>query len=234
MSTEGRHKPEARKHLVDEFQPRALAAGGIDAADDVRRRDFAHVGVDVTGPDRAPFGNRAVRQAGQQTGDSVHAVVAAGFISRFARCILQHHGAYAAVSEPGHIFIQRARAEGQALVGDFRLMFGRIKDVDADHGRGLIQGKMAVDEFLQAVVAKMVGIPAQSLRGLVVAVEQPRFIDGAGRAFRQGMHRGRAHGEDDGAVHRAGGQQAGGLLGRINAVTVSAHASLLSARTTAS
>ena len=218
---DGRHEAEARVHLVDELQTGALPAGGVDAADHVFRRDLAHVGIDVACLDRAAFGDAAPGQTGQQAADGIHAVVGARLIGGLAQLILQLHGTDAAVGQPGGVLVQGRRAEGQAFVRDLALVLFGVENIDADHGRAAVEREVAVDQLLQAVVAEMVGIPAHRLHELVVAVKKLRHVDGAGLILGQRMHRGRAHGEDDRAVHGAGGQDAGGLLGGVDAVTVS-------------
>ena len=210
---DGRHEAEARVHFVDELK--------TDAADHVLRRDLAHVRVDVAGLDRAAFGDASLGQTGQQTADGIHAVVGARLIGGLAQLIRQLHGTDAAVGQLGGVLVQGRRAEGQAFVRDLGLVFFGVENVDADHGRAAVDGEMAVDQLLQAVVAEMVGIPAHCLHCFVIAVKKLRHVDGAGLILGQRMHGRRAHGEDDRAVHGAGGQDAGGLLGGVDAVTVS-------------
>ena len=106
----------------------------------------------------------------------------------------------------GGVLVQGRRAEGQAFVRDLGLVFFGVENVDADHGRAAVDGEMAVDQLLQAVVAEMVGIPAHCLHCFVIAVKKLRHVDGAGLILGQRMHGRRAHGEDDRAVHGAGGQ----------------------------
>ena len=218
---DGRHEAETGKDFVDELKAGALPAGRVDAADHVLRRDLAHVGIDVACLDRGTLGDASLGQTGQQAADGIHAVVGARLIGGLAQLILQLHGTDATVGQPGGVLVQGRRAESQTFVRDLGLVLFGVENIDADHGRAAVDGEMAVNQLLQAVVAEMVGIPAHRLHELVVRIEQLRHVDGAGLILGQRMHRGRAHGEDDRAVHGAGGQDAGGLLGGVDAVTVS-------------
>ncbi len=86
----------------------------------------------------------------------------------------------------------------------------RGKDIDADHRGRAVEREMAVNDFLQSVVGKMLGIPAEGLHGLVIAVKEHGHIDcGARRVRVQRVYGGSAHGKDHRAVNRARGQKAG-------------------------